>query len=38
MPFPFYQYVINPVVILNIRRDPDVLKKFSVREHRAFNN
>jgi len=37
IPSPFYQYVINLVVNLPIRRGPGVLMNVSVREHCAFN-
>jgi hypothetical protein len=37
MPFPDYQYVINLVVGLPIRKGPCVLMNVSVWEHRALN-
>jgi len=37
MPSPVYQYVIDLVVSLPIRRGPGVLMGVSVREHRALN-
>jgi len=38
MSSPIYQYVINLVVSLPIRRDPGVLVNFLVREQRALSN
>jgi len=38
MPSPTYQYVINLVVSLPVRRGPGVLMNVSVREHRALKN
>jgi len=38
MPSSIYQYVINLVVSLPIRRGPGVLMNVAVREHRALNN
>jgi len=38
MPSPVYQYVINLVVSVRIRRGAGVLINVSVREHRALNN
>jgi len=38
MPSPIYQYVINLVVSLPIRRGSGVLMNVSVQEHRALNN
>ena len=37
MPSPNYQYVINLVVTLPVRKGPGVLMDVSVREDRAFN-
>jgi len=37
MPSPIYQYVINLVVSLPIRRGPGLLVNFSVREQRALS-
>jgi len=38
MPSPIYEYVINLVVNLLIRRGPGVLMNVSVWEHCALNN
>ena len=38
MPSPVYQYVINLVVSIPVRRGPGVLMKVSVREHPALKN
>jgi len=38
MSSPVYQYVINLVVSLPIRRGPGVFMNVLVREHRALNN
>jgi len=38
MPSPVYQYVINLVVSLPIRRGPGVLVTVSVQEHRNLKN
>jgi hypothetical protein len=38
MPSPIYQYVIDLIVSLPIRRGPGVFMNVSVREHRALNN
>jgi len=38
MPSPIYQFVINLVLSLPIKRSPAVLVNVSVREHRALNN
>jgi len=35
---PVYQYMINLVVSLPIRRGPGLLTNTSVQEHRALNN
>ena len=38
MPSPIYQYAINLVMSLPIRRSTGALMNVSVREHRALNN
>jgi len=38
MPSPVYQYVINLVVGLPIRRSPGVFMNVSVQEHHGLNN
>jgi hypothetical protein len=38
MSSPTYQYVIDLVVSLPVRRGPSVLMNVSVREHLALNN
>jgi len=38
MPSPVYQYAINLVVSLPIRRGPGELMNVSVQEDRALNN
>ena len=38
MPSPVYQYVIDLIVSLPIRRGPAVFMNVSVQEHRAINN
>jgi hypothetical protein len=38
MPSPIYQYVIDLIVSLPIRRGPGVFMNVSVRKHSALNN
>ena len=38
MPSPVYQYMMNLVVSLPVRRGPSVLVNVSLREHLALNN
>jgi len=38
MPSPVYQYVINLVVSLPIRRGPGVIMNVLVQKHRALNS
>ena len=38
MPSPIYQYVVNLVVSLAIRRGPGVFVNVPVREHRALKH
>jgi len=38
MPSPVYQYAIDLVVNLPVRRGPGVHKSVSVRKHLALNN
>jgi len=38
LPSPIYEYVINLVVRLSIRRGPGVFMNVSVGEHRTLNN
>lgn len=38
MSSPIYQYVINPIVSLPMRKGPGVVMNVSVWEHQAYNN